>query len=49
MGFSGVDYLVLLVYLVGITLFGMQFRRSQRMVKDYFLGNRTTSWWVISL
>jgi SSS family solute:Na+ symporter len=49
MGFSTLDYLVLLIYLVGITLFGMQFRRSQRTVKDYFLGNRTTSWWVISL
>lgn len=49
MGFSTVDYAVLLAYLVGITLFGMQFRRSQHTVKDYFLGNRTTSWWVISL
>src|SRR5262249_37177738 len=29
--------------------FGMQFRRSQRTVQDYFRGNRTTSWWVISL
>jgi SSS family solute:Na+ symporter len=49
MGFSVVDYLVLLVYLVGITIFGMRFRGGQRTVKDYFLGNRTTSWWVISL
>lgn len=49
MGFSAVDYAVLLAYLVGITLFGMQFRRQQHSVKDYFLGNRTTSWWVISL
>src|SRR5262245_9988408 len=49
MGFSALDYGVLLLYLVGITLFGMQFRRAQHTVKDYFLGNRTTSWWVISL
>ncbi len=49
MGFSGLDYGVLLVYLVGITLFGMQFRRSQRTVRDYFLGSRTTAWWVISI
>ena len=49
MGFSALDYGVLLVYLVGITLFGMQFRRSQRTVKDYFLGTRTTAWWVISI
>jgi SSS family transporter len=49
MGFSIVDYVVLLVYLIGITIFGMRFRGGQRTVKDYFLGNRTTSWVVISL
>jgi SSS family solute:Na+ symporter len=48
-GFSAVDYGVLLIYLVGITIFGTRFRGGQRTVKDYFLGNRTTSWWVISL
>src|SRR5437016_9532342 len=49
MGFSTIDYGVLLIYLVGITIFGTRFRHSQRTVKDYFRGNRTTSWWVISL
>ena len=49
MGFSTIDYLVLVAYLIGITLFGMQFRRSQRTVRDYFIGRRTTSWIVISL
>lgn len=49
MGFSAIDYAVLLVYLAGITIFGMMFRRSQRTVKDYFLGDRNTSWIVISL
>src|SRR5436305_1085446 len=49
MGFSTIDYLVLLVYLIGITIFGMLFRRSQRTVKDYFLGDKNTSWIVISL
>ena len=49
MGFSAIDYTVLLAYLVGITIFGTRFKKSQRTVKDYFLGNRTTSWWVISL
>jgi len=48
-GFSGVDYAVLAAYLVGITWFGSRFRRSQTTVKDYFLGNRQTSWIVISL
>src|SRR5881296_4556229 len=49
MGFSAIDYLVLLAYLAGITIFGVMFRRSQRTVKDYFLGDKNTSWFVISL
>ncbi len=49
MGFSAIDYAVLAVYLLGITLFGIRFRRSQRTVKDYFLGARNTSWIVIGL
>jgi SSS family solute:Na+ symporter len=49
MGFSATDYAVLLLYLVGITVFGTLFRRSQWTVKDYFLGNRNVSWVVISL
>jgi solute:Na+ symporter, SSS family len=49
MGFSAIDYAVLLIYLAGITVFGMMFRRSQKTVKDYFLGDRNTSWMVISL
>jgi len=48
-GFSAIDYIVLLAYLVGITVFGMMFRRSQRTVKDYFIGAKNTSWIVISL
>ena len=49
MGFSAIDYVVLLAYLVGITVFGTMFRRSQRTVKDYFIGAKNTSWVVISL
>ncbi|HEX5474435.1 MAG TPA: sodium:solute symporter [Vicinamibacterales bacterium] len=49
MGFSAIDYVVLAVYLVGITIFGARFRRTQRSVSDYFIGTRTISWWVISL
>ena len=49
MGFSTIDYLVLVVYLAGITAFGVMFRKSQRTVKDYFLGDKNTSWIVISL
>jgi len=48
-GFTGVDYAVLAAYLIGITWFGSRFRRSQTSVKDYFVGNRRTSWIVICL
>jgi Na+/proline symporter len=49
MGFSTVDYIVLLVYLAGITIFGMRFRKTQRSVKDYFVGARQTPWIIICL
>ncbi len=49
MGFSAIDYLVLLVYLVGITIFGTLFRRTHHTVKDYFVGAKNISWVVISL
>src|SRR3954468_16603351 len=49
MGFSPIDYVVLLAYLAGITVFGMRFKKSQRTVKDYFVGARETPWLVICL
>ena len=49
MGFSTIDYVVLLVYLAGITVFGMRFKQAQRSVKDYFVGARNTSWIIICL
>ncbi|MGD0499542.1 MAG: sodium:solute symporter [Bryobacteraceae bacterium] len=44
-----IDLGVILAYLAGITWFGAQFRRSQKSLKDYFLGGRTAPWWAISL
>ncbi len=49
MGFSSIDYAVLALYLIGITIFGTLFRRSQRTVKDYFIGAKRTHWLIISL
>src|SRR5215831_1224800 len=49
MGFSALDYAVLLLYLAGITVFGTRFRKAHRSVKDYFVGARQTSWIVICL
>jgi len=44
-----IDLAVILVYLAGITWFGARFGRSQRTLRDYFLGGKTVPWWAISL
>lgn len=49
MGFSAVDYAVLMLYLAGITIFGSRFSRTYHSVKDYFVGTREIPWQVISL
>jgi SSS family transporter len=41
------DLGVILVYLIGITWFGARFRKSQKTLKDYFLGGRNAPWWAI--
>jgi solute:Na+ symporter, SSS family len=47
LGFSWVDYLILIVYALGITLFGARFGKSQQSLKDYFLGGQDLPWWAI--
>jgi len=46
---SWLDLFVLVAYLIGITLFGVRFRKSQHSLRDYFLGGRNLPWWAISL
>ncbi len=43
------DLAILAAYLVGITLFGITFRRGQTTVRDYFLGGRTAPWWALAV
>ena len=47
MGFSWIDYLILIVYALGITLFGSRFGKSQHSLKDYFLRRQNLPWWAI--
>jgi len=47
LGFSWVDYLILVVYGLGITFFGSRFGKSQHSLKDYFLGGKNLPWWAI--
>ena len=49
MGLDHFDLLIIAVYLAGITLFGLRFRKRQRSMRDYFLADRNIPWWAISL
>ena len=42
-----IDYVVIAVYLVGITAFGSWFARFQKTTRDYFLTGRSVPWWAI--
>ena len=46
------DLILILVYLIAITIFGLRFARgnsSSRSLRSYFLGGRTIPWWAIAL
>src|SRR6267142_5112969 len=49
MGLNHLDFLIIGLYLAGITLFGLRFRKKQRTLRDYFLAGRDIPWWAISL
>jgi SSS family transporter len=49
LGLNRVDLLIIAVYLAGITLFGLRFRKRQRSMRDYFLADRNIPWWAIAL
>src|SRR5713101_3404617 len=46
---SPLDLVIIAVYLAGITLFGLRFRKRQRSMRDYFLADRNIPWWAIAL
>ncbi len=49
MGLNLLDLALIAVYLLGITLFGLRFRKRQRSLRDYFLADRDIPWWAIAL
>lgn len=49
MGLNKVDFAIIGLYLAGITLFGLRFRKKQRSLRDYFLAGRDIPWWAIAL
>ena len=49
MGLDHLDFAIIGLYLAGITLFGLRFRKKQRTLRDYFLAGRDIPWWAIAL
>jgi len=43
-----IDYIIVIVYLIGIVIFGMVLqRKASEGIESYFLGNRSLPWWVL--
>jgi SSS family transporter len=49
MGLNNIDLAIIALYLAGITLFGLRFRKRHRSLRDYFLAGRDIPWWAIAL
>ena len=47
MGFSAIDYLVVILYLGGVTTFGLILSGRQKTASDYFLGGKNIPWWAV--
>lgn len=48
-GLSTLDLAIIVVYLIGITIFGIRFRKADRSLKNYFLADKRIPWWAIAL
>lgn len=46
MNFTYLDTIIIIVYLTGITWFGIKIAGKQSSSKDYFLGGRDIPWWA---
>ena len=42
------DLVIISVYLIGVTLFGVWFSSKQETTEDYFVGDRNIPWWAIA-
>jgi SSS family solute:Na+ symporter len=47
MGFTWIDYAIVLLYLVGVTVAGVVVSGRQKTSRDYFLGGKQMSWWSV--
>ena len=49
MGFSALDYSIVIAYLLGVTGIGIVISGRQHSSLDYFLGGRNLSWWLVGM
>jgi SSS family transporter len=47
MGFTLIDGIVVVVYLIAVAVFGIWSAGTQKTTTDYFLGGRAMPWWAI--
>lgn len=47
MGFTFIDYLVIIIYLAAVAFFGIKAAGRQSSTTDYFLGDRNIPWWAV--
>ncbi len=48
MGFTLIDYVIVIVYLIGVVIFGVVTGGKQNTTKDYFVGGRKIPWLAVS-
>ncbi|MDN5217074.1 sodium/solute symporter [Fulvivirgaceae bacterium BMA12] len=46
---AGIDYFIVIAYLIGILLLGYYFKRFNDSSEDYFLGGRSLPFWAIGM
>lgn len=49
MGFASIDYVVILVYVLGVLAVGMYLSRYIRSGRDFFLAGKRLPWWAIGM
>ncbi len=46
---TSTDWIVMIIYFIGIMLFGSYFGRYNRTTTDFFFGGRRFAWWLIAM
>lgn len=47
MGFTTLDYIIVVLYLIGMAVFGIVSGGKQTSLRDYFLGSKQIPWWAV--